>query len=112
MNGLYHLFSLFSPDFDADGIVDDALSTLQLKSSWTPNVNAGGSRNNFELFATNPKFKLTVIHQSNQVTRCLIMFYNIVRFYDSWCSQHCSMNLRILKKKCIEFNSIFSIAAK
>ena len=71
MNGLYHLFSLFSPDFDADGIVDDALSTLQLKSSWTPNVNAGGSRNNFELFATNPKFKLTVIHQSNQVTNCL-----------------------------------------
>ena len=55
------------PDFDADGKVDDAMSTLQLKSSWTPNVNAGGSRNSFELFATNPKFKLTVIHESNQV---------------------------------------------
>ena len=59
--------SISSPDFDADGIVDDALCTLQLKSSWTPNLNAGGSRNNFELFATNPKFKLTVINQSNQV---------------------------------------------
>ena len=73
----YHIFFffIFSPDFDADGIVDDALSTLQLKSSWIPDVNAGGSRNNFELFATNPKFKLTVIHESNQVI--LFCFYTI-----------------------------------
>ena len=55
------------PDFDYDGVVDNAQCNLQIKSSWIPNVNAGGSRNDFQLFATNPKFKLTVIHPTNQV---------------------------------------------
>ena len=55
------------PDFDLDGEVDDALSTLTLKGSWIPNVNAGGCRNNLALFATNPKFKITIGQESNQV---------------------------------------------
>ena len=55
------------PDFDQDGQVDNAQCTLTIEGSWIPNVNAGGCRNNFELFATNPKLKLTVMHETNQV---------------------------------------------
>ena len=55
------------PDFDLDGEVDDALSTLTLQGSWIPNVNAGGCRNNLALFATNPKFKITIGQEINQV---------------------------------------------
>lgn len=55
------------PDFDFDGQVDDVSCTLQLKGEWKPNFNAGGSRNNFTLFATNPKYKLTVMSESDQM---------------------------------------------
>ena len=55
------------PDFDYDGKVDDVSTTIQLTSSWILGDNAGGSRNDFQLFATNPKFKLTAKHESNQV---------------------------------------------
>ena len=57
------------PDFDHDGQVDNAQCTITLHGSWIANVNAGGCRNNFELFATNPKYKLSVMHETNQVSK-------------------------------------------
>ena len=54
------------PDFDLDGQVDQAL-TLTLQGSWIPNVNAGGCRNDMALFATNPKYKITIGQEINQV---------------------------------------------
>ena len=60
------------PDFDHDGQVDNAQCTMTIHGAWIANVNAGGCRNNFELFATNPKIKLTVMHETNQVSNCLL----------------------------------------
>ena len=60
------------PDFDHDGQVDNAQCTMTIHGAWIANVNAGGCRNNFELFATNPKIKLTVMHETNQVRIFLI----------------------------------------
>ena len=57
------------PDFDHDGQVDNAQCTMTIHGAWIANVNAGGCRNNFELFATNPKIKLTVMHETNQVSK-------------------------------------------
>ena len=45
---------------------------MTIHGAWIANVNAGGCRNNFELFATNPKIKLTVMHETNQVRIFLI----------------------------------------
>ena len=55
------------PDFDLDGEVDQALSTILVKGSWIPGVNSGGCRNNYSLFATNPMYKVTVTDETNQV---------------------------------------------
>ena len=33
----------------------------QIRGEWIPGKNAGGSRNNFEKFATNPQYLLTVV---------------------------------------------------
>ena len=65
------------PDFDHDGQVDNAQCTITLHGSWIANVNAGGCRNNFELFATNPKYKLSVMHETNQVSIFFHDFFDI-----------------------------------
>ena len=62
------------PDFDHDGQVDNAQCTMTIHGAWIANLNAGGCRNNFELFATNPKIKLTVMHETNQVRIFLIQY--------------------------------------
>jgi len=50
-----------------------AQCTMTIHGAWIANVNAGGCRNNFELFATNPKIKLTVMHETNQVNIFLLL---------------------------------------
>ena len=55
------------PDFDLDGQVDNALSTLTIHGSWIPGINAGGCRNNLASFANNPKYKITIDQEINQV---------------------------------------------
>ncbi|XP_037089080.1 calpain-A-like [Pollicipes pollicipes] len=49
------------PDYDKDGRVDHVGQVQQIRSEWVPGETAGGSRNNFDKFATNPQFLLTVI---------------------------------------------------
>jgi calpain len=63
------------PDFDKDGQVDNALSTLTHHGAWIPGKNAGGCRNDFALFAANPKIKITVKHPTNQVLLLLKAIY-------------------------------------
>ena len=46
---------------------------MTIHGAWIANVNAGGCRNDFELFATNPKIKLTVMHETNQVNIFLLL---------------------------------------
>ncbi|XP_042886096.1 calpain-A-like isoform X2 [Penaeus japonicus] len=48
------------PDFDNDGTVDHVGQVKAIKGEWIPGQTAGGSRNDFEKFATNPQFLLTV----------------------------------------------------
>ncbi|KAK3859138.1 hypothetical protein Pcinc_034716 [Petrolisthes cinctipes] len=52
------------PDFDHDGIVDKVGQVKAIKGEWVKGVSAGGSRNDFELFSTNPMFLLR-IHEPN-----------------------------------------------
>ena len=94
------------PDFDHDGQVDNAnvsfkiqfhkkkfqnrhsisriffiaQCTMTIHGAWIANVNAGGCRNNFELFATNPKIKLTVMHETNQVNIFLLLIPKCINF--------------------------------
>ena len=94
------------PDFDHDGQVDNAnvsikiqfhkkkfknrysisriffiaQCTMTIHGAWIANVNAGGCRNNFELFATNPKIKLTVMHETNQVNIFLLLIPKYINF--------------------------------
>lgn len=51
---------LMGPDFDGDGVSDQVGQFAMMKGAWTKDKTAGGSRNNLELFATNPQFVLTV----------------------------------------------------
>ncbi|XP_042211063.1 LOW QUALITY PROTEIN: calpain-A-like [Homarus americanus] len=48
------------PDFDKDGTVDHVEQVKAIKGEWVKGVSAGGSRNDFEKFATNPQYLLTV----------------------------------------------------
>ncbi|XP_037782723.1 LOW QUALITY PROTEIN: calpain-A-like [Penaeus monodon] len=48
------------PDFDNDGTVDHVGQVKAIKGEWVSGETAGGSRNDFEKFATNPQFLLTV----------------------------------------------------
>ncbi|XP_069982093.1 calpain-A-like [Penaeus vannamei] len=48
------------PDFDNDGTVDHVGQVKAIKGEWVKGQTAGGSRNDFEKFATNPQFLLTV----------------------------------------------------
>ena len=58
---------------------------MTIHGAWIANVNAGGCRNNFELFATNPKIKLTVMHETNQVNIFLLLMpkkiYQFFKFF-------------------------------
>ncbi|XP_071111005.1 calpain-A-like [Haliotis cracherodii] len=53
---------LTGPDFDGDGVSDSAGHFVRLDGSWEEGVNAGGSRNDLKLFATNPQYLLTLTH--------------------------------------------------
>ena len=57
---------------------------MTIHGAWIANVNAGGCRNNFELFATNPKIKLTVMHETNQVNIFLLFYTKIYQFFKSF----------------------------
>ncbi|XP_043911366.1 calpain-A-like [Protopterus annectens] len=47
------------PDFDSDGCVD-AGYLKEEKGQWVTGTNAGGSRNNIELYAENPQYPFTI----------------------------------------------------
>ncbi|KAK3599373.1 hypothetical protein CHS0354_036379 [Potamilus streckersoni] len=51
---------LMGPDFDGDLVSDTASHIEVIKGEWIEGINAGGSRNNIELFATNPQYLLTL----------------------------------------------------
>ncbi|XP_063848064.1 calpain-9-like isoform X2 [Scylla paramamosain] len=48
------------PDFDHDGTVDAVGQVKAIRGEWMVGRTAGGSRNDFEKFATNPQFLLEV----------------------------------------------------
>ncbi|XP_071538694.1 calpain-A-like isoform X2 [Panulirus ornatus] len=48
------------PDFDQDGTVDYVGQVKAIKGEWVKGKSAGGSRNDFEKFATNPQYLLTI----------------------------------------------------
>ncbi|XP_064097877.1 calpain-A-like isoform X1 [Macrobrachium nipponense] len=48
------------PDFDHDGTVDYVGQVKAIKGEWVVGESAGGSRNDFEKFATNPQYLLTI----------------------------------------------------
>lgn len=48
------------PDYDGDGIADYTGYVKAIKGSWQTGLNAGGSRNDIEKFATNPQYVLTL----------------------------------------------------
>ncbi|KAF2363658.1 Peptidase C2 calpain large subunit domain III [Trinorchestia longiramus] len=52
---------MIGPDFDGDGDVDRVEKTREIEGSWRAGVNAGGSRNNFDLFSTNPQILLHIM---------------------------------------------------
>ncbi|XP_018022767.1 calpain-A isoform X2 [Hyalella azteca] len=52
---------MMGPDFDADGDTDRVERTRDIQGSWRAGINAGGCRNNFELFSTNPQYLLQII---------------------------------------------------
>ncbi|XP_067651433.1 calpain-A-like [Haliotis asinina] len=53
---------LTGPDFDGDSVSDSAGHFVSLGGGWEDGVNAGGSRNDLKLFATNPQYLLTLTH--------------------------------------------------
>ncbi|XP_050697521.1 calpain-A-like isoform X2 [Eriocheir sinensis] len=50
------------PDYDHDGTVDEVGQVQAIRGEWIEGVTAGGSRNDFAKFATNPQFLLKVEH--------------------------------------------------
>ncbi|XP_045130569.1 calpain-9-like isoform X2 [Portunus trituberculatus] len=48
------------PDYDHDGTVDAVGQVKAIRGEWVAGSTAGGSRNDFEKFATNPQFLLKV----------------------------------------------------
>ncbi|KAK7505992.1 hypothetical protein BaRGS_00002714, partial [Batillaria attramentaria] len=56
---------LLGPDFDGDGVRDTVRHMETVRGEWKVGVSAGGSRNNLELFATNPQFLLT-LHEADE----------------------------------------------
>lgn len=56
---------LLGPDFDGDGVRDTVRHMETVRGEWKAGVSAGGSRNNLELFATNPQFLLT-LHEADE----------------------------------------------
>ncbi|PVD31487.1 hypothetical protein C0Q70_06899 [Pomacea canaliculata] len=51
---------LLGPDFDGDGVSDAVGHMETIIGEWVIGESAGGSRNNLEMFATNPQFLLTL----------------------------------------------------
>ncbi|XP_045616999.1 calpain-A isoform X2 [Procambarus clarkii] len=48
------------PDFDNDGTIDHVGQVQAIKGEWAEGSSAGGSRNDFDKFATNPQYLLTL----------------------------------------------------
>ncbi|XP_076056282.1 calpain-B-like [Oratosquilla oratoria] len=53
------------PDYDKDGLVDQVGKVQAIKGEWVCGVTAGGSRNDFASFATNPQILLSVQNESD-----------------------------------------------
>lgn len=56
---------LLGPDFDGDGVQDTVGHMETVRGEWKVGESAGGSRNNLDLFATNPQFLLT-LHEADE----------------------------------------------
>ncbi|XP_013421779.1 calpain-A [Lingula anatina] len=48
------------PDFDGDGVTDQAGHIEKVKGEWKKDISAGGCRNDLASFATNPQYLLTL----------------------------------------------------
>ncbi|GFY57901.1 calpain-A [Trichonephila inaurata madagascariensis] len=48
------------PDFDGDGVAEEAGMVKAIRGKWEVPKTSGGSRNNLELFARNPQYLLSV----------------------------------------------------
>ncbi|KAF2345853.1 Peptidase C2 calpain catalytic domain [Trinorchestia longiramus] len=64
---------MIGPDFDGDGDVDRVEKTREIEGSWRAGVNAGGSRNNFDLFSTNPQILLHIMDTGKKLLKALIL---------------------------------------
>ncbi|XP_069954172.1 calpain-A isoform X2 [Cherax quadricarinatus] len=64
------------PDFDHNGTVDRIGQVQAIKGEWVVGVSAGGSRNDFDKFATNPQYLLTITDPDTEESgegRCSIL---------------------------------------
>ncbi|GIY60335.1 calpain-A [Caerostris darwini] len=53
-------FCTLGPDFDGDGVAEEAGMVKAIRGKWEVPKTSGGSRNNLEFFARNPQYLLSV----------------------------------------------------
>ncbi|KAG8195246.1 hypothetical protein JTE90_028397 [Oedothorax gibbosus] len=57
------------PDFDGDGVAEEAGMVKAIRGKWEVPKTSGGSRNNLELFARNPQYLLSVYEHTEKKSR-------------------------------------------